>query len=84
LRKGDDTSFLWMNAMNKNTLHHYYDILHGTLKEHNLFNSTLQICNIDESGITLDLIGSQGTHCCSYTRKKCIVRVSATYKYVAI
>jgi len=26
LRKGDNTSFLWMNAMNKDTLKHYYDL----------------------------------------------------------
>ena len=26
LRKGDNTSFLWMNAINKDTLKHYYDL----------------------------------------------------------
>ena len=54
LRKGDNTSFLRMDAMNANTLKHYYDLLEDTLKEHNLFNSPSQLYNVDESGIPLD------------------------------
>ena len=54
LRKGDNTSFLRMDAMNATTLKHYYDLLEDTLKEHNLFNSPSQLYNVDESGIPLD------------------------------
>ena len=54
LRKGDNTSFLRMDAMNSDTLKQYYDLLEDTLKEHNLHNSPSQLYNVDESGIPLD------------------------------
>ena len=71
LRKGDNTSFLRMDAMNAATLQHYYDLLEETLKEHNLFNSPSQLYNVDESGIPLDpkapkVVTLQGTRKARY------------------
>ena len=54
LRKGDSTSFLRMNAMNKDTLNHYFDLLEETMKENNLLNSPTKVYNVDETGIPLD------------------------------
>ena len=54
LRKGDSTSFLRMNAMNKDTLNYYFDLLEETMKENNLVNSPTKVYNVDETGIPLD------------------------------
>ena len=54
LRKGDSTSFLCMNAMNEDTLNHYFDLLGKTMKENNLLNSQTKVYNVDETGIPLD------------------------------
>ena len=54
LRKGNSTSFLRMDAMNKDTIDHYFNLLEDTLKEHDLLNAPLQLYNVDESGIPLD------------------------------
>ena len=43
-----------MDAMNEDTLKHYFDLLEDTLKEHNLLDSPSQLYNVDESGIPLD------------------------------
>ena len=54
LTKGDSTSFLCMNAMNKDTLNHYFDLLEETMKENNLLNSPTKVYNVDETGIPQD------------------------------
>ena len=54
LRKGDSISFLRMDAMNKDTLKQYFDLLEETLKENNLENSPMSIYNVDETGIPLN------------------------------
>ena len=54
MRKGDSTSFLRMDAMNKDTIDHYFNLLEDTLKEHNLLDAPSQLYNVDESGIPLD------------------------------
>lgn len=54
LRKGDSTSFLRMDAMNEETLKHYFDLLEETLQANNLRNSPTRIYNADETGIPLD------------------------------
>ena len=55
MRKGDSTSYLRMDAMNEDTINHYFDLLEDTLKEHDLLNSPSQLYNVDESGIPSDL-----------------------------
>ena len=43
-----------MDAVNRETLKQYFDILKDALTEHNLLQTPLQIYNVDESGIPLD------------------------------
>ena len=43
-----------MDAVNRETLNQYFDLLKDALTEHNLLQSPLQIYNVDESGISLD------------------------------
>ena len=54
LRKGDSTAHVRMDAVNKETLTEYFDLLEDTLKQHDLQNSPSQIYNVDETGIPLD------------------------------
>jgi len=53
LRRGDNTSNIRMDAVNADTISHYYNLLETTLKE-NLLHSPAQIYNVDETGIPLD------------------------------
>ena len=43
-----------MDAVNADTISHYYNLLETTLQENNLFNSPSQIYNVDETGFPLD------------------------------
>jgi len=43
-----------MNAVTKEVIEGYYDLLEGTLQEHDLTNKPAQIYNVDESGMPLD------------------------------
>ena len=43
-----------MDAINKETLTEYFDLLEDTLKQHDLQNSPSQLYNVDEIGIPLD------------------------------
>ena len=54
LRRGDNTSQDRMDAINSETLEHYFTLLNKTLEENNLKNSPQQIYNVDESGVPLD------------------------------
>ena len=71
LRKGDALAQPRANAVNSENLKHYYDLLEGTLKKHELFNCPSRIYNMDESGLPLDhkpskvvaLKGSKKVHC---------------------
>ena len=54
LRKGDSTSFLRMDAMNKDTLKQYFSLLEDTVKENDLINSPTKLYNVDKTGIPLD------------------------------
>ena len=54
LRQGDNTANTRMDAVNADTISHYYNLLETTLQENNLFNSPSQIYNVDETGIPLD------------------------------
>ena len=39
LRRGDNTAHIRMDAMNKDTMKQYFNLLENTLKEHNLLDS---------------------------------------------
>jgi len=54
LRKGDNTAHVRMDAMNSETINHYFDLLESTLKDNGLLHSPSQIYNVDESGMPLD------------------------------
>ena len=54
LRRGDNTSQDRMDAINSETLEHYFTLLKKTLEENNLKNSPQRIYNVDESGVPLD------------------------------
>ena len=51
LRQGDSTAHIRMDAMNQETIDHYFSLLHDTLVTHDLINKPAQIYNIDETGI---------------------------------
>ena len=53
LQKGDSTSFIWMDAVNEETINGYFDLLEDTLKQNDLENAPSQIYNIDETGVPL-------------------------------
>ena len=54
LRRGDNTSQDRMDAINSETIEHYFALLKKTLEENNLKNSPQRIYNVDESGVPLD------------------------------
>ena len=54
LRKGDNTAHVRMDAINSETLNHYFDLLEIVLKDNGLMHSPSQIYNVDESGMPLD------------------------------
>ena len=54
LRKGDNTAHVRKDAINSETINHYFDLLEDTLKENGLMHSPSQIYNVDESGMPLD------------------------------
>ena len=54
LRRGDNTAYVRMDAVNAQTMKQYFGLLGDTLKEHGLLNCPSQIYNVDESGMLLD------------------------------
>ena len=54
LRKGDPTAHVCMNAVTKDVIEGYYNLLEETLCEHDLTNKPSQIYNMDGSGMPLD------------------------------
>ena len=51
LRQGDPTAHVRMEAMNRETIDHYFSLLHDTLSTNRLLDKPLQIYNVDESGV---------------------------------
>ena len=51
LRQGDVTAHVRMDAMNQDTMNHYFSLLHQTLSTHELLDKPAQIYNVDESGV---------------------------------
>jgi len=54
LWRGDNTAHVRMDAVNRDTMSHYFTLLQKTLDKNGLTNSPGQIYNVDESGIPLD------------------------------
>lgn len=54
LCRGDNTTHVRMDAVNANTMKHYFDLLKKTLQENKLMDSPGQIYNVDKCGIPLD------------------------------
>ena len=54
LRRGDSTAHVRMDAVNKETIDHYFALLKEVLDTHNLADNPAQIYNVDESGMPLD------------------------------
>ena len=54
LRRGESISHVRMDAVNKETMDHYFLLLKDTLDEHNLRDKPEQSYNVDESGLPLD------------------------------
>ena len=54
LQKGDNTAHVCMDAINSETMKHYFDLLESTLQDNDLMNAPSQIYNDDESGMPLD------------------------------
>ena len=54
LRQGDATGNARMNAMTKENLSHYFDLLKECMEENNLTDHPERVYNMDESGIPLD------------------------------
>ena len=65
LRQGDSTAHIRMDAMNQETIDHYFSLLHDTLVTHELLNKPAQIYNVDETGIPfnpfpLNIVSTEG------------------------
>ena len=54
LRQGDSTAHVRMDAMNKDTMDHYFALLSDTLTTRGLLDKPSQIYNVDESGVPLN------------------------------
>lgn len=54
LRQGDSTAHVRMDAMNCETMQHYFTLLKDTLESHDLVSRPVQIYNVDESGVPLN------------------------------
>ena len=49
LRKGDSTAFVWMDAVNEETLTSYFEFLEDTLNTNGLQNCPSQFYNVNET-----------------------------------
>ena len=54
LRRGDSTVHVRMDAINKETIDHYFSLLKEVLDTYKLADNPAQIYNVDESGMQLD------------------------------
>ena len=54
LRWGDSTAHVRMDAINKDTLKHYFSLLNDIMTEFDLDSKPSQMYNVDESGIPFD------------------------------
>ena len=54
LRKGDNTAHSRMDAVNTETMQHYFNLLRNVIGKNGLMNAPDQIYNVDESSVSLD------------------------------
>ena len=54
LRQGDSTAHVRMDAIIRETIDHYFSLLHDTLRTNGLLDKPSQIYNVDESGVLLN------------------------------
>jgi len=54
LRRGDGTANIRMDAVNEETISHYFSLLQDVMQKNGITNSPGQIYNVDESGVPLD------------------------------
>ena len=54
LGRGDSTGHVRMDAINRETINQYFDLLKNVLDEYDLLASPAQIYNVDESGMPFD------------------------------
>jgi len=54
LRRGDNTAHSRMDAVNAETIQHYFYLLQDVLTKNGLMNAPHQIYNVDDSGVPLD------------------------------
>ena len=54
LQRGDNTAHVCMDAINSETISHYFGLLKSTLQDNKLMKAPTQIYNVDESGMPLD------------------------------
>ena len=54
LRQGDTTAHVRKDAMNRETISHYFSLLHDTLSTNGLLDKPAQIYNVDETGVPFD------------------------------
>ena len=55
LRQEDSTAHVRMDAMNQETIDHYFSLLNDTLSPHGLLDKPSQIYNVDETDVPLNL-----------------------------
>ena len=51
LRQGDTTAHVRMDAMNQETMQHYFALLKSTLESHDLVSRPAQIYSVDDTGM---------------------------------
>ena len=77
LRQGDSTAHVRMDAMNRETIDHYFSLLHDTLSTNGLLNKPAQIYNVDESGVPFkcneDLQSAPRTNSAEVNDSECCV-----------
>lgn len=66
LHRGDSTAHVRMDAVNGETMKHYFSLLNDVMTEHDLHSRPSQIYNVDESGIPFDprapnVVAAKGT-----------------------
>ena len=54
LRRGDGTAHICMDAINEETISHYFTLLQDVMQKNGKTNSPGQIYNVNESGVPLD------------------------------
>ena len=54
VKRRHNTAHVRVNAVNEDTITHYFDLSKQTLRDNSLINSPERIYNVDETGVPLD------------------------------